>query len=425
MSAPVRSDPAPLPYGSNPAPPPCRSDVPPLPYRRDPVCPFAPDPEFARLRREEPVSRIRLTGGSEAWLVTRYADARQVLADPRFSSRLTPIGVVVPPSEDQGLSAALQSRQPGTFIEEDPPEHTRLRALVTREFTTRRMRLLRPYVETVVEEHLATMATAAHPVDLMAAFALPVPSRIICAILGLPEGNTYDFAGYTRVMTDVMSPLPELIEARDALRAGMREVVRGKRRDPGDDLLGRVIRDSGASVTDEELVGIGNLLLVAGHETTAHMLGLGVLALLHHPDQADVLRDRPELCDSAIDELVRYVTIPHHGELRTATEDVRVGDVLLRAGEQVLVSLPSANWDPDGIEAPDVLDLTRPPRPHLAYGHGVHHCVGTPLAQLELRVALPALLRRFPGMRCAVPYGEVPFRRSNVTYGLHALPLTW
>ncbi|AJF65996.1 cytochrome P450 [Streptomyces vietnamensis] len=402
-----------------------QDDLAPLPYRRDPACPFAPDPELARLRREEPVSRIRLTGGSEAWLVTRFADARQVLADPRFSSRLTPIGVVVPPSQDQGLSEALQSRQPGTFIEEDPPEHTRLRALVTREFTTRRMRRLQPYVEAVVEEHLEVMAAAPHPVDLMAAFALPVPSRIICAILGLPTEGTYDFAGHTRVMTDVMSPLPELIEARDALRAGMREVVRGKRRNPGDDLLGRVIRESGDSVTDEELVGIGNLLLVAGHETTAHMLGLGVLALLHHPDQADVLRDRPELCDSAIDELVRYVTIPHHGELRTATEDVRVGDVLLRAGEQVLVSLPSANWDPEGIEAPDTLDLTRPPRTHLAYGHGVHHCVGTPLAQLELRVALPALLRRFPDMRCAVPYDEVPFRRSNVTYGLHALPLTW
>ncbi|MEU1232285.1 cytochrome P450 [Streptomyces sp. NPDC005828] len=404
---------------------PVRDDLAPLPYRRDPACPFAPDPEFARLRREEPVSRIRLTGGSEAWLVTRFADARQVLADPRFSSRLTPIGVVVPPSQDQELSEALRSRQPGTFIEEDPPEHTRLRALVTREFTTRRMRRLQPYVEAVVDEHLESMATAPHPVDLMAAFALPVPSRIICAILGLPAESSFDFAGYTRIMTDVMSPLPDLIEARDALRAGMREVVRGKRRNPGDDLLGRVIRESGQSVTDEELVGIGNLLLVAGHETTAHMLGLGVLALLQHPDQANVLRDRPELCDSAIDELVRYITIPHHGELRTATEEVRVGDVLVRAGDQVLVSLPSANWDPESIEAPDTLDLTRPLRTHLAYGHGVHHCVGTPLAQLELRVALPALLRRFPDMRCAVPYGEVPFRTSNVTYGLHALPLTW
>ncbi|MGV9341423.1 cytochrome P450 [Streptomyces sp. NPDC003688] len=404
---------------------PVREDLAPLPYRRDPACPFAPDPELARLRREEPVSRVRLTGGSEAWLVTRFADARQVLADPRFSSRLTPIGVVVPPSRDQDLTRALRSRQPGTFIEEDPPEHTRLRAMVTREFTTRRMRLLQPYVETVVEEHLDVMASAPHPVDLMETFALPVPSRIICAILGLPAESTYDFAGLTRVMTDVMSPLPDLIRARDALRAGMREVVRGKRRSPGDDLLGRVIRDFGQSVTDEELVGIGNLLLVAGHETTAHMLGLGVLALLHHPDQAHVLRDRPDLHDSALDELVRYVTIPHHGELRTATEDVPVGDVLVRSGEQVLVSLPSANWDPEGIDAPDTLDLTRPARTHLAYGHGVHHCVGTPLAQLELRVALPALLRRFPDMRCAVPHDEVPFRKSNVTYGLHALPLTW
>jgi cytochrome P450 len=222
-----------------------------------------------------------------------------------------------------------------------------------------------------------------------------------------------------------MSPLETLIPARDALRAGMRAHVVATRADPRDNLLGRVVRRYGAEVTDEELVGIGNLLLVAGHETTANMLGIGTLALLRHPAQLARLRDDPAIVPAAVDELVRYVCIPHHGEIRTATADVLVNGTVIRRGEQVLVSLPSANRDPDRFARPDELDFDRPPRTHLAYGYGIHHCVGLPLARMEMHVAFPALLKRFPSLKLAIGFDEVSYRRSNVTYGVHSLPVTW
>lgn len=397
----------------------------PLPYRRDPACPFDPDREFGRLRAEEPVVRVSLSGGGTVWMITRFADAREVLSDPRFSSELTPLGIALPEPGNRTLAEELRSRQPGTFIECDPPEHTRLRQMVAGEFTAHRMKQLRPRVEEIVAERLDAMAAAGPPVDLVAAFALPVPSTITCELLGLPTEGMFDFPRLTQVMTDAMASIETMIQARDAMRAGMREMIGRQRRQPGDTLLGRLIAGYGDRVTDEELVGIGNLVLIAGHETTAQMLGIGTLALLENPDQLALLRDDPALLESGIDELVRYVSIPNHGEIRTATEDVIVNGTLIARGEQVLVSLPSANRDADRFAEPDRLDVTRPMRPHLAYGHGIHHCIGRSLARLEMHVAFPALLRRFRTLRLAVPFDAVPFRQSNITYGVHALPVAW
>ncbi|GAA2785238.1 cytochrome P450 [Crossiella cryophila] len=396
----------------------------PLPYRRAAGCPFDPDPAFAELRATRPVSRVALNGGDEAWLITRFEDARQVLGDARFSSALTPLGIVLPEPQDRTLAEELRSQQPGTFIECDPPEHTRLRQLIAGEFTEQRVRALRPRFAEIAEERLAAMAAAGPPVDLVALFALPAPSTLIRELLGL-TANEFDFASLTRIMTDVMSTVDTLIPARDALRAGMRAQVAAARADPGDNLLGRVIRRHGKEVTDEELVGIGNLLLVAGHETTANMLGIGTLALLRNPDQLARLRDDPAIVDSAVDELVRYVCIPQHGEIRTATEDVVVNGTTIRRGDQVLVSLPAANRDPARFPRPDHLDFDRPRQSHLAYGYGIHHCVGLPLARMELNLAFPALLRRFRTLRLAIDFTEVSYRRSNVTYGVHSLPVTW
>jgi cytochrome P450 len=400
------------------------ADTLPLPYRRAAGCPFDPDPEFAELRATRPVSRVSINGGDEVWLITRFDDARQVLGDARFSSELTPLGIVLPKPEDRTLAEELRSQQPGTFIECDPPEHTRLRRMIAGEFTEQRMRALRPRFTEIVEERLDAMAAAGPPVDLVSLFALPVPSILICELLGL-DAEGFDFVALTAIMTDVMSSLETLIPARDALRAGMRAHVVATRADPRDNLLGRVIRRYGSEVTDEELVGIGNLLLVAGHETTANMLGIGTLALLRNPAQLARLRDDPAIVESAVDELVRYVCIPHHGEIRTATDDVLVSGTVIRRGEQVLVSLPSANRDPDRFVRPDELDFDRPPRTHLAYGHGIHHCVGLPLARMEMHVAFPALLKRFPSLELAIGFDEVSYRRSNVTYGVHSLPVTW
>ncbi|MEU8228106.1 cytochrome P450 [Actinoplanes sp. NPDC048967] len=402
-----------------------QSDTLPLPYRRDAGCPFDPDPEMRRLRAQEPITRITINGGDVVWLVTRFDDGRDILGDRRFSSELTPLGIVLPEPGNRTLAEELQDQQPGTFIECDPPEHTRLRQMVAGEFSAQRMAQLRPRIEAVIEHHLDAMAAAGPPVDLVEEFALPVPSTVICEMLGVPEDFDFDFAGHTRIMTDVMSSLETLIPARNALRAGMLELVEHNRKQPGDNVLGRIIQEHGASVTDQELVGIGNLLLVAGHETTANMLGIGTLALLRHPDQLALLRDDPHIVERAVDELVRYVSIPNHGEIRTATADVTVNGTLIRDGEQVLVAIPSANRDESRFPDPDRLDFTREPRTHLAYGHGVHYCVGVPLARLEMHLAFPALLRRFPQLRLAVPFEDVSYRRSNVTYGVHSLPVAW
>ncbi len=397
----------------------------PLPYRRAAGCPFDPDPEFARLRAAEPIVKIPLNAGDKVWLVTRFADARQVLSDDRFSSELTPMGVVLPEPENRTLAEELKSRQPGAFIEYDPPEHTRLRQLVAPEFSNRRMELLRPRIEEIVASHLDAMAEAGPPADLVTAFALPVPTTIIGELLGLPPEAFFDFPGLTQIMTDVMAPIETLIPARDEMRAEMSALVAAQRKNPGDNMLGRIIRTHGTEVADDELAGIALLFLIAGHETTANMLGIGTAALLQNPDQLELLRDRDDLVENAVDELVRYVSIPNHGEVRTAVSDVRIGDTLIAQGEQVVISLPSANRDADRFPDPDRLDFLRRPRTHLAYGHGIHYCVGRSLARLEMHVAFPALLRRFPALRLAVPFEEVPFRVSNVTYGVRSLPVTW
>jgi cytochrome P450 len=402
-----------------------QSDTLPLPYRREAGCPFNPDPEMRRLRAEEPITRTSINGGDVVWLVTRFEDGRDILGDRRFSSELTPLGIVLPEPGNRTLAEELQDQQPGTFIECDPPEHTRLRQMVAGEFSAQRMKQLQPRIEAIVEHNLDAMAAVGSPADLVKEFALPVPSTVICEMLGVPPDDDFDFARYTRIMTDVMSSLETLIPARNALRAGMRELVERNRKHPGDNVLGLTIQEYGTSVTDQELVGIGNLLLVAGHETTANMLGIGTLALLRHPEQLALLRDDPHIVERAVDELVRYVSIPNHGEIRTATADVTINGTLIRKGEQVLVSIPSANRDESRFPDPDRLDFTREPRTHLAYGHGLHYCVGVPLARLEMHVAFPALLRRFPKLQLAVPFEDVSYRRSNVTYGVHSLPVAW
>lgn len=407
---------------------------PPLIYRRHPDRPADPADELRDLSARAPIPRVPLTSGTMVWLVTRYADAKQVLADPRFSSNLTTPGTALPNPGERTLAEELQDRQPGTFLEYDPPDHTRLRALIAGEFSAGAMRRLRPRIEAIVDQCLdeteaaASPATgpAGAPVDLVETFALPMPSRVICEMLGVPLDDGFDFAGHTLVMTDLMASAEQSLAARDAMRGYMRELVARHRKDPGDNILGRLIRDHGDEVSDEELVGIGNLLLIAGHETTAMMLGIGTLVLLQHPAQLALLRDDPSVVPSAVEELLRYTSIANHGAIRTAVEDVEVGGQLIRKGDAVAVSIPLVNRDETRYPEPYRFDITREARSsQLAFGHGIHHCVAAPMARLELQIAYPALLRRFPTLRLAVPVEEIPVRRSNATHGVFALPVTW
>ncbi|GAA1912186.1 cytochrome P450 [Streptantibioticus ferralitis] len=393
----------------------------PLPTRRG--CPFDPPDEYGVLRQRQPISRLAFPDGKTGWLFTRYEDVRGLLADVRFSSdrrrasspvRAFPIRIGDP-------------RVPGSLIGMDPPEHTRYRRLVTRWFTVRRMRELAPRIDRIVADHLAAMDRTGPPVDLVGEFARPIPSLVICELLGVPYGDRTDFQRWTAALFRLDEPKESVFAARDALWEYVRELVVAKRRQPDEALLSQLIHseDPSAGLTDQELTGVGQLLLIAGHETTANMLALGTFALLCHPEQSRILRERPDLVDNAVEELLRYLTIVQFGIVRVAREDVEVAGVRVRAGETVVASIAAANRDPAQFPEPDELDITRSAAHHIAFGHGVHQCLGQQLARMEMRTAYPALFGRFPALRLAVPADQVPLRDDMFIYGVHRLPVTW
>jgi cytochrome P450 len=271
------------------------------------------------------------------------------------------------------------------------------------------------------------MEQAGPPTDLVAAFALPVPSLVICELLGVPYADREQFQRLSSRSLDFSIPEEQQKQAYMDMLGYMATLVARQRRAPDEAMLGMLVREHGDDLTDAELTGIGNLLLFAGHETTANMVGLGTLLLLEHPEQLALLRDdpAPETVVRAVEELLRYLTVVNHGVTRTATEDVVLGRQRIKAGEHVMVSLPTANRDETVFQEPDRLNLTRKPEPHVAFGHGIHHCLGAPLARMEMRIAFPALLRRFPRLRLAVPVEKLRFREVSLVYGVNELPVAW
>ncbi|WP_043635341.1 cytochrome P450 [Nonomuraea candida] len=381
---------------------------------------FDPDPELVRLREQEGVRLVRSLFGLDVWLVTRFADVREVLGDPvRFSNARQPR----PPGAPDMPLEEVRRTQAGHLLLFDPPEHTRLRRMLTPEFTMRRMRRMEPRVQEIVARHLDAMEAAGPPVDLVSAFALPIPALVICELLGVPYEDRAGFQERSSKVLDLSLPLDERAAARTATRAYIRELVGRARRDPGEDLIGMLIREHGDDLTEDELVGIGSLLLVAGHETTANMLAAGVLALLRHPGQLDLLRKEPERIGAAVEELLRWLSIVHSGTMKVTTREVELAGVRIPENATVACALPAANRDPALVPDPDRLDIGRGELGHVAFGHGVHHCLGAPLARMEMRIAFPALFERFPGLREAGPPAE--FRSFNLVYGLDSLHVAW
>ena len=385
---------------------------------------FDPLPDLARLRADEGVTRVITPFGIPAWLVTRYEDVREMLSDPvRFSNARTdfpPIARQLGLSEDE-----IAQRRAGQLLSMDPPEHTRLRRMLTPEFTVRRILRLAPRIEEIVADHLDALEHHGPPADLVPDFALPIPSLVICELLGVPYSEREQFQARTRRQLDISVPMKERLALQLESRAFMQEQVDRAKADPGDDMLGMLVREHGDELTNDELVGISLLLLVAGHETTANMLGLGTLALLCHPDQLALVRDDPAAVAPAVEELLRWLSIVPQGILRTTTTEVTLAGRTIPAGELVGASLVAANRDPALVDDPDGLDVTRGELGHVAFGHGVHHCLGAPLARMEMRTAFPALLRRFPRLALAVPFEDVPFRATHFIHGLQSLPVTW
>lgn len=393
------------------------ADTPALPVhmRRDR---FDPPAEIREIRERPGLGRVTTPLGRPAWLVTRYEDARDVLGDAgRFSSAALPV-IPVP-------GATAEQQRAGNLLMLDPPEHTRLRRLLTGEFTVKRIRRLEPRIREIVDTHLDAMEQAGPPADLVPDFALPVPSLVICELLGVPYGDRAEFQGRAAKQVDLTRPIEERGKVAMESRAYMGGLVDAAFADPGEDMLGMLVREHGDELTRDELVGIASLLLIAGHETTANMLALGTLALLRDPGQAALVRDDPTATAPAVEELMRFLSVVHTGVPRTATVDTRVGGQEIEAGELVVVSLPAADRDRALVEDPEQLDVGRAAAPHVAFGHGVHHCLGAPLARMEMATAFPALLRRFPTLTPAIDVEDADFRSASVVYGLRSLPITW
>ena len=303
----------------------------------------------------------------------------------------------------------------------DPPHHTRYRKLLTGKFTVRRMRLLTERVEQVTAECLDAMAKQGPPVDLVQAFAHPVPAVMICELLGVPDTDRDEFQRQVAAMGAPGVTPEESTPPTPRRRSTSASWCLAKQANPTDDLLSDLTT---SDLTDTELAGIATFLLGAGLDTTANMLGLGTYALLSNPAQFAALREDPSVADQAVEELLRYLSIAHTG-VRAALEDVEVDGQLIKAGESVVISVQAANRDPEKFADPDSLDLRRRATGHLSFGHGIHQCLGQQLARVEMRVAFPALVTRFPTLRLAVPPEDVPLRRALNLDGVYQLPVTW
>ncbi|MEW2291368.1 cytochrome P450 [Streptomyces sp. NPDC006743] len=402
------------------------SSPPAFPAGRTAGCPFDPPALYTELRQREAPARVRIWDGSTPWLVTRHDDQRAVLADPRFSADPSRPGF---PSPSAGFKAQ-GAAEIQAFVTQDDPEHARQRRMLAGHFTVRRVAALAPRIQEIIDGLLDRMEAAGPPADLVEDFALPMPSLVIGELLGVPREDQPLFQDAARAMIARDSTVDEFTAARSRLASYLRELIASKERAPGDDLLSSLVveRVRGGELDSALLVEIAVSLLVAGHETTANMTALGTLVLLADPARLAVVRDSrdPARVASAVEELLRYLTITHSGLARVATEDVEVGGRLVRAGEGVILANAAGNRDAAVFTDPDRFDPARADvRRHLAFGHGVHQCLGQNLARTELQLAYPALLRRFPDLRVAVPHDAVAFKHDMLIYGVHELPVTW
>lgn len=379
-----------------------------------------PNPELGRLRVEEPVKQFNLFG-MQFWLLTGYEDIKAVLSSPDgFSTDFSTLATAV-----VGVEALAGQQDPGGLGMSDPPKHTRLRKILTPEFTMRRLQRLAPRIDAIVTQCLDEIAASDRPVDLVPTFALPIPSLVICELLGVPYGDRADFQQLSNSRFDFVEGAETLDAVAQSLEY-MRELVAAQRKSPGDGLLGMIVREHGDSVTDEELAGLADGLLVGGHETTASMLALGALLLLRSPEHAALARDDDNAMGRVVEEMLRYLTVVQVAFPRFAQEDLQLPSGARVAKDDIIIaSVATANRDDQLGSGLDVFDPTRAPTPHFAFGYGAHRCIGAELAKMELRAAYPALLRRFPTMRLAVPNEELSFRELSVVYGLAGLPVTW
>jgi cytochrome P450 len=398
--------------------------APEFPAPRAAKCPFDPPPAMQALREETRLARVTLPNGQTPWLVTRYEDQRALLMDSRVSSDATH------PGYPSGLAIDQQNRgTPISFILMDDPEHARLRRMVTASFMIKRIEAMRPGVQQIVDELVDDLLAGPKPVDLVQAFALPVPSLVICQLLGVPYADHDFFQENSKVLINRDVSAEERFAASGRLFGYLDDLIGEKLENPGDDLLsGLVERIRSGELTRNDAAQMGVLMLIAGHETTANMIALGTLALLENPDQLALLRSSsgdPRVVAGAVEELLRYLHITHNGRRRVVLADIEIAGETIRAGEGIILANDIANRDPAVFADPDRLDLTRDARRHVAFGFGVHQCLGQPLARMELQVVYSTLYARIPTLSLAASLDEIPFKHDGSVYGVYELPVTW
>lgn len=385
---------------------------------------FFRDPQglFARLRSSAPVTPVITPEGVQAWLVTRYEDVRAALADPRLAkdwvTHMTP--------EDFDINVdPVQAYLDQHMLNLDPPDHTRLRRLVVKAFTPRRVAALRPRILDIAGELLDAMANGPAETDLIEVFAFPLSVTVICELIGIPVGDRKSFREWSETLLSSQGTRVESRAAAVAMYEYFTHLVAERRRSPVDDLLSALItaRDSGDSLSEHELLSMMFLLLVAGHETMLNLIAGGVLVLLTRPAELERLRENPALLPSAVEELLRYANPLNHATERFTLEPVTIGDVVIPAKEWVMLATSSANRDPSRFTDADRLDVARDASGHVGFGHGIHYCLGAPLARLEGEIAFGALLSRFPGLTLAVPEPTLRWRPSSLIHGLESLPV--
>lgn len=387
-----------------------------------------PYPAYAWLRENSPVHRTRLPNGVEAYLVTRYEDVKAVLADPRLSKNAAtsfpgwqPGRTGIPGEHRSGIAAHL--------LNLDPPDHTRLRRLVSKAFTPRRIADFEPSIRRIADELLDECERTAREgdgtVDLIRGYACPLPVAVILEMLGVPPEDQAIFHEWAFGVVDRGNGRGGVGRSVKRIRGYLRTLIHKKRLNPGQDLLTALVRasDHGEHLSEDEAASMAFILLFAGFETTINLVGNGTLALLTHPDQRARLQKEPALLENAVEELLRYDGPVEFSTWRFTTEPITVGGVRIPAGEPVLAVLAAADRDPARFPEPDVLDLSRPATGHLALGHGIHFCIGAPLARLEGRIGFERLLARYPDVALAAPAESLRWHSGLIMRGLYELPV--
>lgn len=401
-------------------------ELPEYPAPRSPSDPFAPPPGLLALHEaDRPIVRVRTWDGSTPWVATTHAAQRQLLGDPRLSANIGADGY---PHTTAAMKAHAGQMQPA-INNTDGAEHSRWRRMLTNSFTRKRMELLRPEIQQITDELIDRMLAGPKPAELNEVLSLPLPSLMICALLGVPYEDHDFFQEHAGVTNAVYKTPEESARTQAVLRDYIGGLIEKKSAEPGEDVLSDLAtKISEGVLTMAEAQRLGHILLVAGHDTSANMITLGTALLLREPDQLAALRenaDDPKFVTNAVEELLRYLTLPHLLARRAVVEDIEIEGVTIRKGEGVVAALPAANWDPQAFPEPEKLDLSRKAAHHITFSWGPHQCIGQQLARIELHVVFSTLFTRVPTLQLAADLSELKFKEDSQAYGIYRLPVTW